>query len=195
MVRKKPPGKNASKSPNELFKRKAFLAAFVECGIVRRAAAMSGFEKTQHYRWLKIDPVYAAEFEEACKQAADNMEDEAIRRARDGLLKLKFHQGQPIIDPRTLPGKENFDPKFPDGQPYFEHEYSDSLLIFLLKGAKPEKYRENFDLTSGNKPLPGQAPERVFDHAAFAATVRTLLGGRGNKPELPAIAATDGPAK
>lgn len=30
----------------------------------------------------------------------------------------------------------------PELVPYVEHEYSDTLMIFLLKGARPEVYRE-----------------------------------------------------
>jgi len=32
------------------------------------------------------------------------------------------------------------------GRPYFEHSYSDTLLAMLLKGARPEKYRERMEL-------------------------------------------------
>jgi hypothetical protein len=44
---------------------------------------------------------------------------------------LKFYKGKPIIDPETK-------------KPYFEHEYSDNLLMFLLKAAKPDKYKDRF---------------------------------------------------
>ena len=32
-------------------------------------------------------------------------------------------------------------------------KYSDTLLIFLLKGALPEVYRERYEISGGNKPL------------------------------------------
>lgn len=35
--------------------------------------------------------------------------------------------------------------------PYIEHEYSDTLLIFLLKGARPEVYRERADVRHSGK--------------------------------------------
>lgn len=58
------------------------------------------------------------------------MEAEAIRRAHDGVVRMKFNSrtGQPFIDPRT-------------GEPYMEHEYSDTLMAILLKRHFPE-YRE-----------------------------------------------------
>ena len=83
------------------------------------------------------------------------MEEEARRRAVEGVAKLKFHQGQlihiPVVDADGQPVlAENGEPK---QKPYVEHEYSDTLLIFLLKGARPKKFRENMDVTSGDKPL------------------------------------------
>ncbi len=36
--------------------------------------------------------------------------------------------------------------------PYVEHEYSDTLLIFLLKGGRPERYRENYHAEDASRP-------------------------------------------
>jgi hypothetical protein len=47
-----------------------------------------------------------------------------------------------VIDPET---------NKPVTVPYVEHEYSDTLLIFLLKGARPEKYRERADVRHSGK--------------------------------------------
>lgn len=137
--------KNANKSSSAMCQRKkaAFLAAFAECGTITRAAEAAKIERHTHSRWVEADPEYAKAFSAASEQAADRLEEEARRRAHDGLLRMKFHQGVAIIDPRTLKDQPFYDPSFPDGKPYFEHEYSDTLLIFLLKGARPEKFREN----------------------------------------------------
>lgn len=58
------------------------------------------------------------------------MEEELHRRAVIGVKRKKFFQGQAIIDPET-------------DEPYYEREYSDTLLIFRLKALRPEKYRDN----------------------------------------------------
>lgn len=50
------------------------------------------------------------------------MEREAYRRAVDGVEKGVYYKGDRIAT---------------------EHEYSDTLLIFMLKARAPEKYREN----------------------------------------------------
>ena len=52
---------------------------------------------------------------------ADMLEDEAVRRAKDG-VERPVYQGGKLVG--------------------HVQEYSDTLLIFLLKGARPEKYRD-----------------------------------------------------
>ena len=122
-------------------KRRAFLGAFAQTGNVTRAAEMAGVDRSMHYLWLS-DALYAAAFERAKDEAADHLETEARRRAVEGLRRLKFNRnGEPLKDPET-------------GQPYVEHEYSDTLLIFLLKGARPETYKDRAELTGKDgKPL------------------------------------------
>lgn len=112
--------------------KKAFLAAYAENGNLTRAAAAAKMSRQSHYNWLK-DPEYAAAFADAKDEAVDMLEEEARRRARDGVRKYKFHSqsGTPLLHPAT-------------GEPYYELDYSDTLLIFLLKGARPEVYRERY---------------------------------------------------
>ena len=109
------------------------LIAFVECGRVDQAATAAGVGRRTHYDWLRDDPEYAEAFAEAEKAAARLLEDEAFRRAHDGVRRVKFGKdGSPLIDPAT-------------GGPYIEHIYSDILLIFLLKGLNPNRYRDKVD--------------------------------------------------
>jgi hypothetical protein len=102
-------------------KRRAFIAAYAECGTITRAAEIAGIERATHYKWLKEDPLYAKACEDAYEQAGERLEEEARRRAVEGVKKNVYYQGQPCG---------------------VNTEYSDTLLIFLLKGAKPEKYQE-----------------------------------------------------
>lgn len=118
---------------NNEAKRAAFLAAYAECGNITEAARRAGIDRTSHYRWIQ-EPDYADAFRAAEEQAVEMLEREARRRAIEGLRKKKFDRnGNPIIDPET-------------GEQYVEHEYSDTLLIFLLKGARPEKYRDRHEI-------------------------------------------------
>lgn len=73
------------------------------------------------YNWRSENQEFAAQWESAKEAGVDALEDEARRRAFEGTGKPVFHQG---IECGTI------------------QEYSDTLTIFLLKGARPEKYRE-----------------------------------------------------
>jgi hypothetical protein len=108
-----------------------FLKAFRETGIIGSACDRAGVERQAVIRHRKRSKVFQDQFEQAAEQAADRLEEEARRRAHDGLLRKKFTKGgAPISDPET-------------GQQYAEREYSDTLLIFLLKGLRPGKFRDN----------------------------------------------------
>jgi len=120
-------------------KKAAFLSAYAECATVRRAAEAAGISTTSHYRWLESDPEYVAAFEEAERLSVKSLEEEARRRAYEGCRRLKFDgKGNVLIDPAT-------------GEPYEELQYSDTLMIFLLKGAAPDKYRERMDTNVNGK--------------------------------------------
>jgi hypothetical protein len=148
----------------------AFLAAYVEsCGSVTRAAEAAGIARASHYTWLH-DPDYAAAFAVAKEQAADALVDEATRRASEGLRRYKFDKhGLPLMHPTLCEcgahrDEHELDRKKRGGHkrylgcertgcvkferaPYVEHEYSDALMALLLKGHKPETYRDRVDAT------------------------------------------------
>lgn len=117
-------------------KKRSFLAAYAENGNISQSAAIAGIPRRTHYDWLAADPSYAAAFEQAGEQAADALEREARRRATEGVRKerLFFYKGAVITDR--------------DGEPIREvtTEFSDTLLIFLLKGVRPDKYADRLKL-------------------------------------------------
>jgi hypothetical protein len=104
-------------------KKRTFLAAFAETGNISAASRLTGISRQAHYEWMESDPDYPAMFKSADQQAAEALETEARRRAVQGTLKPVFYKGEEC---GTV------------------QEYSDTLLIFLLKGAMPEKYSERF---------------------------------------------------
>lgn len=113
--------------------RERFLEAFALVGNVTDAANEAGIDRGLHYDWLKSDPEYAARYAQAAERAVDALEREARRRAVVGTEEPVYHLGKPVGSIR---------------------KYSDVLLIFLLKGARPEKYRDRWELTGANgKPL------------------------------------------
>lgn len=107
-----------------------FLACFAECGTLTEAAEKAKVDRNLHYVWLK-DPQYTDAFENAQLRANDRLEQEALRRAVKGTEEPVFYQGE-------VCGKIR--------------KFSDVLLIFLMKGAMPDKYREQWkgELTGKN---------------------------------------------
>jgi terminase small subunit-like protein len=106
--------------------KRAFLAAFAETANVKRAAFAACVSREIHYDWKAQDPEYAEAFARARDIAAEALEDEAVRRARTGVLKPVYQMGQRIGVVRV---------------------YSDALLATLLKAWLPHKYKERVEQT------------------------------------------------
>jgi hypothetical protein len=108
-------------------KKRGFLAAYAQTGNVKLACEAARVGRSSHYRWLEHDPDYVEEFEQAKKDAVDVLEAEARRRAVEGWEEpVGWYKGE-------AGGKVR--------------RYSDTLLIFLLKGAAPHKYRERMEVS------------------------------------------------
>ena len=126
-------------------KKRAFLAAFRETGNVRLACETADVGRSSHYRWLDEDPEYLEAFGLAKEDAIDTLEPEARRRAVEGVeMPIGWHKGEPGA---------------------YVREYSDVLLIFLLKGAAPEKYRDRVEFNGMLRNLNLEAlPYRLARH-------------------------------
>lgn len=107
------------------------IAALAKYGNISKACDTVGIGRTAFYARRNEDKAFADRASDALETATDALELEARRRAHDGLERKKFDKGEPLIDPVT-------------GQQYIEREYSDTLLIFLLKAHRPDKFRERF---------------------------------------------------
>jgi hypothetical protein len=143
----------AVKRKRGLPKKGAFLAAYVRTASITKAARAAKIERQLHYRWLNDDPAYPKEFEAAQREAAQILEDEAIRRAHEGIVKPLVYKGR--FTYKTRPKRdENGEPIRVDGRVQMEEygaplairEYSDGMMMFLLRGFMPAKYRENASL-------------------------------------------------
>jgi hypothetical protein len=116
-----------AKSPRQQ-RQEDFLAAYANCDNITRAAEMAGIDRTTHHVWLREDPSYANRFERAQDEAADRLEFEAVRRVLEGDEVPVFYRGKQVG---------------------VRKEYSDKLLMFLLKTARPEKFGDAADLPAG----------------------------------------------
>lgn len=121
--------------------RRQAQADFIEAllkhgGVVTKAVADVEVHLARLYSWRQEEPEFAAAWAEAVEIGADKLEAEAVRRAVEGVDKPVTFQGEITATYK---------------------EYSDSLLQFLLKGAKPDKYNRQALQISG----PGGAPIQI----------------------------------
>ena len=118
----------ASRTDRTAKKRQAFLAALAETGNILKSSEIARVARRTAYDWKAADPEFADAWERALDIGADALEDEAVRRAVDGVEEPVFYQGKACGVVR---------------------KYSDTLLIFLLKGRRPEKYRDRSSPVTG----------------------------------------------
>jgi hypothetical protein len=102
-----------------------FLEALADTGSVASAAAAAGTSRTRVYELRKADPAFATAWQEAEEVAADRLEDEARRRALEGVPEPLVSAGKLVRDD--------------DGQPITIRRYSDNLLLALLKAHRPPR--------------------------------------------------------
>lgn len=126
---------------------KAFLAVYGRTANVALACrrAKVGSRMTV-YRHAEISPEFAAEWDEAHERAMDRLEQEAWRRAVRGVQKPVLFQGKICgtwvdADGNTV-SEQKRGARF---APIVIREYSDTLLVTLLKAGLPNKYRERID--------------------------------------------------
>jgi hypothetical protein len=117
-------------------KQEAFLAAYASCGIISQAAAAAGINRVSHLRWKRDDPQYARRFKRAGRQAREALEQEARRRAVEGWIETKTVT--------EIKGEERR-----VTETTVKRRVSDSLLMFMLKGAWPDKYGDKIRHSGG----------------------------------------------
>lgn len=101
--------------------RAAFLEALAEGLTVGGAADKAKISRKRVYAWREEDPDFAAAWNEAIEHGTDKLEDEAKRRGFQGSEKPVYQGGRHVGNVT---------------------EYSDNLAMFLLKGRRPEKFKE-----------------------------------------------------
>ncbi len=107
-------------------KRQHFLKVLAATCNVKEAARDINVSRTQVYEARKRDVEFAAAWDNAIEEGADALELEARRRALEGVKEPVFYKGE--VCGHVL-------------------RYSDTLLMFLLKAHRPEKYRERYEAT------------------------------------------------
>jgi hypothetical protein len=114
----------ANRTKRTLKKEETFLEVLRQSANVSKACKAAGIGRTAAYEWAKNDSAFALAWDEALEEASDSLEEEARRRAVKGTTRPVYQGGKKVGSIQ---------------------EYSDTLLIFLLKGARPQKYRERYE--------------------------------------------------
>lgn len=107
----------------------AFLASLREVPVVARACEAVGIDRSTAYRNRSADEEFARAWDDAVEAGIDKAEQEAFRRAVQGVEKGVWHQG-------VLVGTETV--------------YSDSLLALVLKGRRKQVYADRTELTGAD---------------------------------------------
>lgn len=102
-----------------------FLDALRKLGNVAHSSKAAGIDRGSLYRYRARHPDFARRWQDAIDEATDVLELEARRRAVVGVERPVYQGGKLVGSVR---------------------EFSDLLLIFLLKANRPEKYRDTYDV-------------------------------------------------
>lgn len=123
-------------------------------GNVSRACERVKITRNAVYDKRDSDPAFAARLELAKERGVDVLEDEAVRRAFEGVEEpVGFFQGV-SYEVRT--------------------NYSDALIQFLLKGNRPNKYRERISTENVNL----DASKGLSAEEMRAQILKKLNGGK-----------------
>lgn len=135
--------------------KQAFLNALSAGHSVRAAAEAAGAAFDEPHTWREADREFADRWQRAEEAGTDVIEDEAYRRAVTGVEKPIYRGGEVVGHVA---------------------DYSDSMLMFLLKSRRPDRYG-------------GKAGDGTLDAAALAERLN-LKGARdGLKRKFAAITA------
>lgn len=114
------------KAENDEGLKLLYLKALPRVFTITAALKAAGASMGQLYRWRETDVEFSISERQSRDAIADTLEAEAVRRAYKGVRK-------PVYQGGLLAG--------------YVQEYSDALLMFMLKGLRPEKYRDRADVT------------------------------------------------
>jgi len=136
-------------------RRQEFIAALEEHATVLHACRIVGVSRNCVYQWRQRDEQFALAWADAEERVIERMEREALRRGVDGVERDVYHQGIVV------------------GQ---ERQFSDVLLIFMLKSKRPATYRENVKVEHS-----GSVSHELADMSTD--DLRTLAAGLDAKRE------------
>lgn len=130
-------------------KEAAFLEALTKGLSITAAAKDADIGRRTAYEWRDDDDLFRQAWDDAVEAGTDLLEDEAKRRAANGIDEPVFYKGDVCGHVR---------------------KYSDTLMIFMLKARRPLKYRENLNV-SGDEGQMDQLIDAINRSGANAGTI------------------------
>src|SRR5215471_13935254 len=115
-----------SRRTPESVKQNRYLAALPKYFTVSAALTAAGASEEMLRRWRERDGAFCVREQDARNVMADRLEAEAVRRAFKG-VRTPVYQGGLLAGHVT--------------------QYSDQLLVLMLKAMHPEKYRERSEVS------------------------------------------------
>jgi hypothetical protein len=114
---------------------------------VTSAVVAAGVSRGTYYTWIERDEQFATAVKLAGEAATERLEREAWRRATEGspYTRTSYWHGEPVGTDSKI-------------------EYSDQLLMLLLRARKPDLYREKVDVAVNQiiKSIAGVDPASVL---------------------------------
>jgi len=127
--------------------KRQFLELLATTGNITYSAKAVAIDRRTIYKWQETDPIFAAGMRQAEIEATEALEREAWRRATEGtpVTRANYYRGQLVGEDRRI-------------------EYSDTLLLALLRARAPERYRDKLDVNVQQtiKAIAGVRPDEVL---------------------------------
>lgn len=141
-------GRGAALTRKQVARAKhAFLENYAQWANITLACETSGVSRSSFYRWQEHDPEFAAGFNQASEAATERLEREAWRRATQGTpyRRTSYWHGEPVGTDEKI-------------------EYSDQLMMLLLRARRPDLYRDKLDVAVNQviKTVAGVDPQSVL---------------------------------
>lgn len=146
-------------------RKRQFIRTLAETGIVSRAAAAAGWTTSTAYSLRQSNPEFKTMWDNAMEFSVDSLELEARRRGQMGVRKPVYQQGR-------LVG--------------YVQEYSDPLLVLLLKAHRKDKFGDSqkidAEVKGGVLVVPGVASEGDWE-AQAASNQAAHRANQGDKDD------------
>lgn len=127
--------------------KQAFLESYKQWANVSFACESARINRSNVYYWQEHDPEFAHNMRLAGDAATERLEKEAWRRATEGTpyKRTSYWHGEPVGTDEKI-------------------EYSDQLLMLLLRARRPDVYREKLDVAVSQviKTVAGVDPASVL---------------------------------